>query len=144
MVFIKSLLIATLVSGIIATPIVSPGSVTEDLQVVNKVPVIESRGQTTNSGNGAGHGNGNGYGTRNGVGNGFSTSGTGGNCDYSQKQRLDQEIQNRSHMKSQLDQEIHNRNQMKSQLDGEIKRRQGMKQQLDDQIHQRQQQIGHF
>ncbi|KAK1997927.1 hypothetical protein LX36DRAFT_670591 [Colletotrichum falcatum] len=81
MVSIKNLLIATLVSSIVAIPIASSDlPEEEDIHVVNRLPVIESRG------------NGGGY--------------SGVSCDASQKDRLDQEIQNRYQLKSRLDDEI--------------------------------------
>ncbi|WDK12817.1 ec8 protein [Colletotrichum graminicola] len=102
MVSIKSLLVATLVSSIVATPIESFDAPENDLEVVNKVPVIESRG------------NGGGYG-----------DGGGASCDYNTKQRLDSEIQNRYQLKSRLDDEIQRRQGIKQQLDNQINQRQG-------------------
>ncbi|KAK2015146.1 hypothetical protein LZ32DRAFT_656797 [Colletotrichum eremochloae] len=105
MVSIKSLLIATFVTTIIATPIENSNTPDDDLQVVDRVPVIESRGNGAN----------------------YASNGAA-SCDYNEKQRLDQEINNRY--------------SLKNQLDGEINRRQGIKAQLDDQIRQRQGQLG--
>ncbi|GKT41232.1 uncharacterized protein ColSpa_01413 [Colletotrichum spaethianum] len=119
MVSFKNFLIATLVSSVIATPIQSPDSTDNDLEIVKKVPVIESRDKdyyrapsTTNGGVG------------NGYNNGYSTSG-GGDCNYSEKQRLDQEIQNRYQEKDRLDSEIKKREAMKDQLDQQIRQKQG-------------------
>ncbi|KAK2036841.1 hypothetical protein LZ31DRAFT_636384 [Colletotrichum somersetense] len=102
MVSIKSLLIATLVSSVISTPIESSNPLENDLEVVDKVPVIEVRG---NGGNGGGYG--------------------AATCDYNTKQRLDNEINNRYQLKSRLDDEIGRRQAMKQQLDNQINLRQG-------------------
>ncbi|KAK2056364.1 hypothetical protein LY76DRAFT_607053 [Colletotrichum caudatum] len=99
MVSIKSLLIATLASSVIATPIESFNPLENDLEVVDKVPVIEVRG------NGGG-----------------SSAGT---CDYNTKQRLDDEINNRYQLKSRLDDEIGRRQAIKQQLDNQINQKQG-------------------
>ncbi|KZL79799.1 ec8 protein [Colletotrichum incanum] len=111
MVSFKSLFIATLVSGVIATPLNALNLTNADLEVVDKVPVIETREKASylpavpNGGYGGG--------------------GDGVGCNSAEKERLDQEIQNRYQLKDRLDSEIKRREAMKDQLDEEIRRKQG-------------------
>ncbi|GKT58164.1 EC8 protein [Colletotrichum tofieldiae] len=113
MVSAKSLLIATLVSSVIATPLNALNSTNVNLEIVDKVPVVESREKASyfpavpNDGYGGGGG------------------GDGANCNYAEKTRLDQEIQNRYQLKDRLDSEIKRREAMKDQLDEQIRRKQG-------------------
>ncbi|KAK1637847.1 hypothetical protein BDP81DRAFT_448957 [Colletotrichum phormii] len=127
MVAIKNLFIATLVSSVIATPLLSGRNI-PDVDVDSVAP-IETRGEAAKNvnaaatyGNGGSFGNGGAY--KNGNGGGFNSGNGGGNCDYSEKNRLDQEIRNRERMKDRLDDEIQRRQNMKDQLDQEIRRKQ--------------------
>ncbi|TQN69892.1 hypothetical protein CSHISOI_05589 [Colletotrichum shisoi] len=115
MVSFESLLVATLVSGVVATPLKSNAS---DLVVeaVDKVPEIEARGKanfytglplpeaikdTTR----------------------IRTSSADRDCSTTEKDRLDTEIQNRYALKDRLDAEIKRREEMKDELDREIRNR---------------------
>ncbi|KAI3528382.1 hypothetical protein CSPX01_16263 [Colletotrichum filicis] len=134
MVAIKNLLIATLISSVIATPLLSGYNV-PDIEV-DSVASIETRAEAAKNvnaaatyGNGGSFGNGGAYKNGNNgggfnSGGGFSSGNGGGNCDYSEKNRLDQEIRNRERMKDRLDDEIQRRQNMKDQLDQEIRRKQ--------------------
>ncbi|KAK1712625.1 hypothetical protein CaCOL14_004657 [Colletotrichum acutatum] len=134
MVAIKNLFIITLVSSVIATPLLSGRNV-PDIDVDSVAP-IETRGEAAKNvnaaatyGNGGSFGNGGAYKNGNNgggfnSGGGFSSGNGGGNCDYSEKNRLDQEIRNRERMKDRLDDEIQRRQNMKDQLDQEIRRKQ--------------------
>ncbi|WYZ38251.1 hypothetical protein EsH8_III_000165 [Colletotrichum jinshuiense] len=99
MVSPKAFFLATLISTVIATPIM--GRNLPEVDAVS-VPSIETRG--------------NGY------------SGSSRDCDtsqaQSQKNRLDDEIRNRQRMKDNLDDQIQRRQQIKDQLDEEIRRKQ--------------------
>ncbi|KAK1466171.1 hypothetical protein CTAM01_17027 [Colletotrichum tamarilloi] len=134
MVAIKNLLIATLTSSVIARPLLSGRNV-PDIEV-DSVASIETRAEAAKNvnaaatyGNGGSFGNGGAYKNGNNgggfnSGGGFSSGNGGGNCDYSEKNRLDQEIRNRERMKDRLDDEIQRRQNMKDQLDQEIRRKQ--------------------
>ncbi|KAK1538867.1 uncharacterized protein CCOS01_00181 [Colletotrichum costaricense] len=134
MVAIKNLFIATLISSVIATPLLSGRNV-PDIEV-DSVASIETRAEAAKNvnaaatyGNGGSFGNGGAYKNGNNgggfnSGGGFSSGNGGGNCDYSEKNRLDQEIRNRERMKDRLDDEIQRRQNMKDQLDQEIRRKQ--------------------
>ncbi|WQF79228.1 hypothetical protein CDEST_04242 [Colletotrichum destructivum] len=115
MVSFKSLLVATLVSSVVATPLKSN---TSDLVVeaVDKVPEIEARDKanfypglqlpeaskdTTK----------------------VRISSADRDCSSAEKERLDAEIQNRYALKDRLDAEIKRREDMKDELDREIRTR---------------------
>ncbi|OLN97739.1 hypothetical protein CCHL11_07937 [Colletotrichum chlorophyti] len=96
MVSAKSLFIATLLSGVIASPLTAVNI--SDADTVPP-PAIESRNKPSTLENRA-------------------------DCDFSTKERLDNLIQNRQDMKARLDVEIDRRQRMKDQLDRQIRDRQ--------------------
>ncbi|KAL0943326.1 uncharacterized protein CTRU02_201212 [Colletotrichum truncatum] len=91
----KTVILATLLSAVIATPLQERALDNVSFDIA---PSIESRGEASTSGNG----------------------GNGGNCDYNEKNRLDVEINNRYRLKAQLDTEIDRRQDIKAQLERDI------------------------